>query len=84
MSKVSAIDLGLLRARLMLAIEGCGGLQGSTYLLAIGSLYLAASPESPHEIGMWSSLFEMQALTEAVDGEQLLDVLGTVTSVVAL
>lgn len=72
MSRLEALDLGALPARLILAIEGADGLEGSLYLLSIGSLYLAASPESPAELGMWAGLFDLQAQIEDVNGGEIL------------
>jgi hypothetical protein len=81
-SRVEALDLGALRARLILAIEGAEGLLGSPYLIAIGALYLACDPASPGEIGTWASLYEQQALAESVNPDELLDALCTVNAIV--
>jgi hypothetical protein len=83
MSRVDRIDMGLLRARLICAIEGCDEVGGSPYLLAIGSLYLAASPESHAELGLWASLFDLQAQIEGVNGAEILDALGGVSGVLS-
>jgi hypothetical protein len=83
MSKVSAIDLGALRARLILAIEGAPELAGSVYLLAIGSCYLAAAPEAYAELGLWASLFDLQAQLEGVNGSEILATLANVTAVLS-
>lgn len=83
MTRVSRISTGALRARLILAVEGCAGLQGSPYLLAIGALSLAAEPESAFEQGLWASLFELQADEERVNGAELLKTLASVTELVS-
>jgi hypothetical protein len=85
-SKVSALDLGALRARLLLALEheADPDLDGaSLFLMAIGACLLAASPESPWEVGVWDSLFRAQSDVEGVNGEDLLAVLGSVTQVLS-
>jgi hypothetical protein len=83
MSRVSQLDLAGLRAKLILAIEGAEGLAGSPYLLAIGALYLTASPDSPFETGLWASLFEFQAVEEHVDGAAILATLASCKAVLA-
>jgi hypothetical protein len=55
----------------------------STYLLAIGSCYLAAAPDAPAESGMWASLFEMQAIEEGVNGAAILDALASCSAVLS-
>lgn len=77
MSKVSAINMGALRARLLVALTG--ELPGSLFLQAIGSLLLAASPEHPTESALWDSLFELQARIDNVNGSELLASLANVT-----
>lgn len=83
MSRVERIDLAALRARLILAIEGHDDLPGSVYLHGIGALYLAAAPEAAAEIGMWASLFELQAQIENVNGADILAALASCTAVIA-
>ena len=82
MSRVEALDLAVLRARLIVAVESTE-VEGSPYLQAIGALFLAADPESAFEMGIWESLFYGQAQIEGVEADHLLDVLGTITAVVA-
>ena len=81
MSRVELLDLRALKARLIVALEG--ELDGSIYPLAIGALFLACSPESVAELGLWESLYYQQAHAEAVEGDQLLDVLDSITEVVS-
>lgn len=77
MSKVSAIDMGALRGRLLVALRG--ELPGSLFLQAIGSLLLSAAPDHPTENALWDSLFELQARLENVNGSELLASLANVT-----
>jgi hypothetical protein len=70
MSRVESLDLAALRARLIVAIEGCDGLEG-------------ASPESSAELGLWASLFDLQAEIEGVNGTEILATLANVTAVVS-
>lgn len=78
MSRVERIDIAALRSRLFVAVEGARDLPGSAYLLAIGALLLAASPESEFEQGLWSSLFDLQAEEERVNGSELLAALASI------
>lgn len=81
MSKVSAIDLGLLRFRLSLAITAEPALiEGSAFLLAIGALLLSATPENPAERGLWTGLWDLQSREEGIaDPDALLAFFGSVT-----
>lgn len=81
MSRLEAIDLGALRARLAHALRLDLHHDASVYLLAIGALYLAATPESFAELGLWASLFDLQAQLEGVNGAEVLAVLGNVEAV---
>jgi hypothetical protein len=81
MSRVDRLNLARLRTHLILAIEGAEGLTGSPYLLAIGACYMACAPDSLAELGVWESLFHAQAQEEGVNGDELLDVLNSVSSI---
>ncbi len=80
MSRVHLLDLVALRARLTHALAA-DGFNGSLYLLAIGALYLAASPEASAELGLWASLFDLQAQLEGVNGAEILAALASCVEV---
>lgn len=78
MSRVEALDLPALCARLRIAAEGRWA--GSPYLLAVGALFLACDPRSVGELGMLDSIFRLQCEAEAIEADPLLDALGEVRS----
>lgn len=80
MSRVEKIDLVALRARLLLAIIPGEEIEGSSFLLAIAALALAAEPESPAEQGLWQSLLDAQALEENLNGAEITALLAGVES----
>lgn len=80
MSRVESIDVPLLRARLLLAFGGDDLKSYSPFLIAIGALLLGASSDNPAELGLWQSLLDLQALEEGVSGDELLEILATVTT----
>jgi hypothetical protein len=85
-SVVKNIDLQALRARALISLENemQPELQGaSLFLCLLGSMLLAASPESPWETGCWQSLYDGQAETENVNGPDLLATLANVTQVLS-
>jgi hypothetical protein len=75
MSKLEAIDLNMLRARLDHALRLDVAHDGSVYLLAVACVFLACDEDSPGELGMLESIFYQQAQAEAIDGDQLLTTL---------
>lgn len=77
MSRVDALDLPALVARLRVAISGDWA--GSPYLLAVGCLFLACDPRSVGELGMLDSIFRLQCEAEAIEADPLLDALAEVT-----
>jgi len=67
---------------MIVALEG--ELDGSLFLQTIAAMLLAASPESPWELGCWESLLQAQAHEEAIEAEHLLAQLGAITGTVTL
>jgi hypothetical protein len=82
MSRLEALDLGALRVRLIVALTE-NELPGSLYLQSVAALLLACDPASPGELGMLDSIVHQQCAAEAVDADELLDALGTVTEVLS-
>jgi len=74
MSRVEALDLVTLRARLThaLAADGFGG---SLYLLALASCWLACDSASVGELGMLESIYYQQCAAESLDGDELITTL---------
>lgn len=79
-SKVENIDLSALKQRLALAVQGATGMPGSLYLHTMGAMLLASAPEASAEMGLWSSLFDLQARIEGINGGELLSALVEVGS----
>lgn len=72
MSRLEAIDLGALRARLSFALRLDVEHEGSVYLLALAACFLACDDASPGELGMLESIYYQQAAAEDLDGDDLL------------
>jgi hypothetical protein len=70
-SRLEAIDLVTLRARLAHALAA-DGFSGSLYLLAVASCWLACDSASVGELGMLESIFYQQCAAESLDGDELI------------
>ena len=72
MSRLEAIDLGALRARLEHALRLDVMHGGSLYLLVLCCAFLACDERSVGELQMLESVYYSQAEAEGVDGDDLL------------
>jgi len=81
MTARSLIDDRAIRARLITAVEG--EIQGSPYLLALAACFLACDPASVGELEMLDAIFRQQCAAEAIEADNLLDLMGEIVEVVS-
>lgn len=75
MSRLEAIDLGALRARLTHALRLDVHQEASVYLLAVAACWLACDAASIGELGMLEAIFYQQCEAEGLDGDELITTL---------